>query len=97
MLPGAVLWLLVWCENAHVLNCRSETRSVFRIPLMSNPLLIGAVVGTQLLQVAVLAIPPLRDLLSLQALTIVDGLGLGVVGIAILAVMEVYKWVRGRH
>lgn len=94
---GAVLWLLVWCENAHVLNCRSETRSVFRIPLMSNPLLIGAVVGTQLLQVAVLAIPPLRDLLSLQALTIVDGLSLGVVGIAILAVMEVYKWVRGRH
>ena len=51
---GAVLWLMVWCLNAHCLNSRSETRSVFRIPLANNPLLIVAVVGTQLLQLAVL-------------------------------------------
>ena len=34
---GAVLWLMVWCENAHCLNSRSETRSVFRIPLAAIP------------------------------------------------------------
>jgi hypothetical protein len=45
----------------------------------------------------VLAVPPLRDLLSLQALTIADGLGLAVVGLAILAVMEVYKQMRHRR
>ena len=94
---GAVLWLLVWSENAYVLNCRSETRSAFRIPLKHNPLLIEAVVGTQLLQIAALAVPSLRELLSMQALTLGDGLSLAAGGIAILAVMEIYKLVRWRH
>jgi calcium-translocating P-type ATPase len=88
---GAVLWLLVWCENAHCFNCRSETRSIFTIPLKHNPLLIAGVVVTQVLQVAALGIGPLRELLSLQSLSVADGLALAVGGLAILAVMEIYK------
>ena len=93
---GAVLWLMVWCLNAHCLNSRSETRSVFRIPLANNPLLIVAVVGTQLLQLAVLAMPPLRDLLSMTALTPIDGVRLALAAILVLAILELYKSVR-RH
>lgn len=91
---GLTLWLLVWCENAHCLNCRSETRSVLRMPLSHNPLLIGAVIGTQVLQFAALGIRPLSDLISLQQMTVVDGLLLAAVMIVILAVMEIYKWLR---
>lgn len=94
---GSVLWLMVWCENAYALHCRSETRSVFKIPLANNPLLIGAVVGTQLLQVAVLYIPSLRSLLALEALTLGDGLLLASPVVIILATMEIYKWVRFRR
>ena len=93
---GSVLWALVWCENAHCFNCRSEVRSVFRVPLAHNWLLVAAVVGTQLLQIAVLGIPGLRDLLSLQALTLTDGLRLASVVLLVLAVMEIYKWLRPR-
>lgn len=91
---GTVLWLLVWCENAHCLNCRSETRSVFRIPLANNPPLIAAIVGTQLLQIAVLGMPPLSSLLSLEALTVADGVFLAAAGIMVLLVMEIYKRLR---
>ncbi len=94
---GATLWLLVWCENAHCFNCRSETRSVFRIPLSHNWLLICAVIGTQILQLAVLYIPDLRKLLSLEGLTAADGFRLSILGIAILAVMEAYKFVRALY
>jgi Ca2+-transporting ATPase len=93
---GAVLWLMVWCENAYALSCRSETRSIFRIPLASNPLLVGAVLAAQLLQVAVLYIPGLRSLLSLQALTPGEGLLLAGVVIVILLTMEIYKLARSR-
>jgi calcium-translocating P-type ATPase len=93
---GSVLWILVWCENAHCFNCRSETRSVFRVPLTHNRLLVAAVVGTQLLQIAALSIPGLRDLLSLQALTLTDGVKLASVVLLVLGVMECYKWVRPR-
>ena len=91
---GAVLWLMVWCENAHCLNSRSETRSVFRIPLGDNPLLIVAVVGAQLLQLAVLAVPPLRELLSMDAATAADGIPVALAGVLVLAVMEIYKLAR---
>lgn len=91
---GAVLWLLVWCENAHCFNCRSEERSAFAVPLASNPFLIAAVLGTQVLQAAVLWLPPLRELLSLEALAIADGMALAAAGLIVLAVMELYK--RGR-
>ena len=94
---GAVLWLMVWFENAHCFNSRSETRSVFRIPLAHNKLLIGGVVATQLLQGGALGIPVLRDLLSLDGLTVVDGLKLAIGGIAVIAVMELYKLVIRRR
>ncbi|MCX5479353.1 cation-transporting P-type ATPase [Kaistia geumhonensis] len=88
---GATLWLLVWCENAHCFNCRSETRSVFGIPLSNNPLLVASVAGAQALQMLAPAIPPLRDLLSLDGISLVEGIALSVGGIAVLAVMEIYK------
>jgi magnesium-transporting ATPase (P-type) len=42
-----LLFLMVLFENVHVFNCRSETRSVFRIPLSNNWPLIAAVIGAQ--------------------------------------------------
>ncbi len=91
---GITLWVLVWCENAHCLNSRSETRSVFRIPLANNPFLIAAIVGTQLLQLAVLAVPPLRDLLSMEQLTAADSIPVALAALVVLTVMELYKRVR---
>lgn len=88
---GAVLWLLVWCENAHCFNCRSETRSILKIPLTNNLLLLAAVIGTQVLQLAVLAIPPLRELLSLEAMTPMAAFRLAIAALAIVLVMEIYK------
>ncbi|OHE86526.1 MAG: hypothetical protein A2579_09200, partial [Lysobacterales bacterium RIFOXYD1_FULL_69_11] len=95
---GLVLWLLVWCENAHCLNCRSERRSVFRIPLRDNRLLVAAILGTQALQVLVLAIPPLRAVLGLDGVSLATGLSLSAAALVPLAVMEAYKaWQRRVH
>jgi hypothetical protein len=76
------------------LNCRSERRSIFRIPLRDNPLLVLGVIGTQALQVAVLGIPPIRDMLALQDMDIATGLSLAVGAIGIILVMEIYKRLR---
>jgi Ca2+-transporting ATPase len=94
---GAVLWLLVWCENAHCFNCRSETRSVFRMPLGRNRLLLGAVAGTQVVQIAALRIPALRSLLSLHGIGLGQGAALALAAVWILAVMEGYKGLRRRR
>jgi hypothetical protein len=67
---------------------------VFRIPFGANPLLISAIAGTQLLQIAVLGFPPVQSLLSLDGLTLFDGVLLAGAGMLVLAVMETYKLLR---
>ena len=42
-----LLLLMVLFENVHVLNARSETRSIFGVPMMANPFLILAIIGAQ--------------------------------------------------
>lgn len=91
---GLTLWLLVWCENMHVLNCRSETRSLFRISPAANPLLIGGVIMAQGLQFAAGELPVIGPLLRLEGLDPLQGLMLALPALALLLVMEAYKRLR---
>lgn len=91
---GAMLWLLLWFENAHVLNCRSETRSLFGIPLSSNWLLIGGVTVTQFLQVLAANLPVMGTILRLESLTLAQGLLLALPALLLTGIMEGYKAVR---
>ncbi len=52
--------------------------------------------GTQLLQIGVLAVSPLRELLSLDSLSVYDGMSLAVMSLGVILVMEIYKGVRRR-
>lgn len=88
---GMMLALMLWCENAHAMNCRSETRSVFAIPLAANPLLIGGIVATQALQMAAANIPGVSSLLRLDSVSWMQMLAFGVPALALTAVMEIYK------
>jgi len=91
---GLMLWLMLWFENAHVLNCRSETRSVFAIAPSANWMLMGGVVATQLLQAAVAFIPGINSLLRLDAVQIDQVALMAVSAVALTAVMEAYKRLR---
>lgn len=96
---GMMLWLMLWCENAHVLNCRSETRSIFGIALSANWLLVVGVVATQALQVAAAHLPGIGSLLRLDGVTLQQALLLGLPALVLTAVMELYKlslFMRGR-
>ncbi len=91
---GLMLWLMLWFENAHVLNCRSETRSVFAIAPSANWMLMAGVVATQLLQVAAGFIPGINTLLRLATVRIDQIALMAVSALALTVVMEAYKWLR---
>jgi magnesium-transporting ATPase (P-type) len=92
-----LLWLLVCFENAHALNCRSETRSLFAIPFAANPLLLLAIAGAQILQVAAMYTPGLNRVLDLAPLPWQHWLGVAALALLILPVMELYKAWRRKH
>ncbi len=88
---NALMLLMVLMQNVDAFNARSETISVFRIPLGHNPLLVAGVTGALLLQVAAMHIPLLRELLQLGPLPAAAWLALGIAALSLLLVMEWQK------
>ena len=54
---NSLLLLIVLFVNIHMFSCRSETKSVFKIPLMQNPVLVFGVLGAFLSHVLAMYLP----------------------------------------
>lgn len=87
-----VLMLLVMFGNIHAMSARSEHRSIFRIPLRSNLFLMLAIPLSQMVHIAAMYVPGLRDVLEIQPISLVDWLSLLSIALVLLAVEEVHKW-----
>ena len=68
----AALATLACSQLFHAFNCRSMRESIFRLKFSTNPHLVGAVVGSFLLQMAVIYVPFLQPIFKTQALSAVD-------------------------
>jgi len=91
-----VFTTLCFCQLAHVLAIRSETSFLFRLGLFTNTMLLAAVSFTSVLQIALIYVPALRSLFSLELLTWQELLiCLGVASVIFHAV-ELEKYVRRR-
>lgn len=97
MARSSLLTLLVLIQFYHVLNCRSESASVFRIPLRSNLVLMGGMVLALIIHILATQVPFLQSLLRTQPLSWQMWLLFALPGAAILLVIELYKaWSRRR-
>jgi magnesium-transporting ATPase (P-type) len=90
-----LLLLMVLLENFHVFNCRSEHVSAFRIPLNRNWLLAGGVLSAQSIHILAMHVPFTQSLLQLAPLSLTKYTILFVVASSILAIMEIFKVVKG--
>ena len=94
---GYVMTLMVFIQNIHVFNCRSEKNSAFSIPLKNNKLVVWGVVASILLQIIVMEVGVLSTLLQTVSIPIVHLLGLLALALIILIFVEVYKKIRFNH
>ncbi|MBQ2713853.1 MAG: cation transporting ATPase C-terminal domain-containing protein, partial [Clostridia bacterium] len=86
-----VMALMVFIQNFHTFNCRSETKSIFQMPLKSNWFVWCTVVLAFVLQVVIMEVPFLAHLISLTTVPALDLLYLFILSSVILIVMEAYK------
>jgi Ca2+-transporting ATPase len=86
-----VFTTLTFGQMAAVLSLRSESESFFRFGIRHNPMLIGAVALTVVLQLAVTYIPFLQNLFETQALTLNELLLCIGLGLVMLLSVEVEK------
>ncbi|HSI90518.1 MAG TPA: HAD-IC family P-type ATPase, partial [Adhaeribacter sp.] len=94
---NTVLLLMVLLQNFHTLNCRSETRSVFRMPLRNNLVLIPGILLAQGVHIAAMHIPFMQNLLQLEPVVWEDWLKLFGTACIIILVMEIFKWFSARR
>lgn len=92
-----LLLLMVLFENVLAFNVRSETRSVFRIPLRANRLLIGAVIVAQGVHIGSMFIPGWRDVLEIRPVALTTWVILLGITMSLVLVVEAYKRLRGRE
>ncbi|KUG20327.1 MAG: HAD-IC family P-type ATPase [Methanomicrobiaceae archaeon] len=90
-----VILLMVLLENFHVFNCRSEYRSLFRIPISNNYFLIGGVIAAQGIHILSMYIPFLQETLGVAPVRLGEWILLALLASIILIVMEIFKRVRG--
>ena len=93
----ATFTLLAVCEWFNVLNCRSTTRSGLSLSVLRNRWLIGGLVVSNLLQVAVVFSPFGNAHFYTVPLDWGDALTIGVLGSGVLWVEELRKMVVRRR
>lgn len=89
-----VMMLMVLLQNFHVLNCRSETRSLFSIPLSNNKLIVVGVLLAQGVHILAAYIPGLNSTLQLEPVHMNEWLILLALSCSIVLVMELFKWIK---
>jgi Ca2+-transporting ATPase len=100
---GSPLWqtmvftILCFTQLGHVLAVRSEQTSIVRLGLASNRPLLGAVVLTVALQLAVVYLPPLNALFHTVPLPAADLALCVATAFVVLGAVEIEKWVRRRR
>ena len=91
-----ILLLMVLFENFHALNCRSETASVFQVPMRNNLLLMIAIPGALGLHVLTLYLPFMQNVLGTEPVSILTFVVLFACASTVLMASEVFKYFKRR-
>ena len=88
---GYIMALMVFIQNIHLFNCRSEKKSAFSIRFFSNKLVPFVFIGSILLQILVSEIPVFSEILKISPVPAAHLLILFLIALSVLALVEIYK------
>lgn len=89
-----LLLLMVFLENVHVFNCRSERRSAFKIPLSNNWILIFGVLAAQGIHILAMYVPMTQSVLHVAPVSLEEWGTLLLLASTILFTMEIFKIIK---
>jgi len=87
-----ILLLMVCMQNFHAFNSRSETISIFKIPLKRNFILVFGVLAAQGIHILSMQIPFMQRVLKIEPITPTEWLYVLGLALPILISMEVFKF-----
>ena len=87
-----ILFLMVFMQNIHCFNCRSETKSIFSIPLKNNKKLVLSILIVLFIQFVVVENSVLSHLLETETIPLLHVLCLFLDSLPIIIVSEIMKY-----
>ncbi len=91
-----VLLLMVFMQNFHAFNSRSETTSIFKIPLNRNWILVFGVLAAQGIHILSMQLPFMQRALKIEPITLQEWFYVIILAIPIIVVMELFKLIYRR-
>ncbi len=89
-----ILLLMVFMQNFHVFNARSERVSAFKVPIKRNIILVFGVIAAQGIHILSMQIPFMQNILRIEPITISEWLYILALAMPMILVMEVFKYFR---
>ena len=87
-----VLLLMVFMQNFHAFNSRSERVSMFKIPLNRNWILVIGVLSAQGLHILSMQIPFMQNILRIEPVSFLEWGYVILLALPIVGAMELFKW-----
>jgi magnesium-transporting ATPase (P-type) len=89
---NALLMLMVFFENVHIGNCRSETKSALRLSPFRSPILLAGALIALSLHLVLLWVPLAQEVLRIAPLSLATLGCLWALALSIFLAMEIHKW-----
>jgi magnesium-transporting ATPase (P-type) len=87
-----ILLLMVFMQNFHTFNARSERVSTFKVPLKRNIILVFGVLAAQGIHILCMHIPFMQNILRIEPITLNEWLFILALALPILFAMELLKY-----
>ena len=84
---------MVFMQNFHVFNARSERVSAFKVPVKRNIILVFGVMAAQGIHILSMQIPFMQNILRIEPITFNEWLYILALAIPMILVMEVFKFI----
>ena len=91
---GYIMALMVFIQNIHVFNCRSEKSSAFKVPIKGHKLIAIGVIVSIVLQIIVMEVEFLAEILNTHRVPNADLFKLVLLALPIVLLMEIFKFIR---
>lgn len=97
MIRSLLLTLMIFIENIHIFNCRSENLSIFKIPIKNNIFLIASIIITTLIQILIVTNNSLASIFKLSVISGRQIIILLILTIPVIIVMEIFKLIKNKN
>jgi magnesium-transporting ATPase (P-type) len=88
---NVILLLMVFMQNFHAFNCRSERISAFKVPLKRNWILVFGVLAAQGIHILSMQLPFMQNILRLEPVTFNEWIQILILAVPMILVMEFFK------